>query len=185
MRFEWNTPAAWNSVEGVSRPNLLHVVGHAVSLGAISGESALEWIHGLDLDAVGLADDAYGRFPFSVDEVKPFLAAAGASQPPAEAAAEMTRLLARLPEPASPVQIAYGIVDVWRHYHGLVDPDGRHGGRCSCLMNCPEMPDAIRALDEATQRYYEGHHELATPDCFGLHDEQFNASLEPLVQRCV
>ena len=50
VRFEWNTPAAWNSVEGVSRPNLLHVVGNSVSLGAISGESALERIHGLSLE---------------------------------------------------------------------------------------------------------------------------------------
>lgn len=185
MRFEWNTPAVWNSVEGVSRPNSLHVVGYAVSLGAINGESALEWIHGLDLEAVGLPDDAYGRFPFSVGEVKPFLAAAGVSGDPEQAAVELTRVLARLAAPASPVQIAYGIIDVWRRYHGIVDPDGRHDGRCSCLMNCPKMPDAIRALDEATQRYYEEHHDLATPGCFGLHDEQFNASLEPLVQRCV
>src|SRR6188508_3156034 len=101
MRFEWNTPAAWNSVDGVSRPNLLHVVGHAMSLGAISSESALEWIHGLDLEAVGLPDDAYGRFPFSVGEVKPFLVAAGVSGDPEQAAVELTRVLARLPAPAS------------------------------------------------------------------------------------
>jgi hypothetical protein len=156
-----------------------------MALGAIAGESALAWIHGLDLDAIGLPDDAYGRFPFSVDEVKPFLEAAGVSVDPEQAAREMTGVLARLPAPATSVEIAYGIIDVWRWYHGIVDPDSHHGGRCSCLMNCPKMPNAIRALDEATERYYEEHHELVTPDCFGLHDEQFNASLEPLVQRCV
>ena len=51
-------------------------------------------------------------------------------------------------------------------------------------MNCPEMPDAVRGLDEAIQRYYEEHHDLPVPDCFGADDVAFHASLEPIIQRC-
>ena len=169
-------------MEGVLRPNVLSVVGYAVSLGAVSSESALEWIHGLDLDASGLPDDAYGRFPFSADEVASFLEAVGASTEPRVAAVEMTCLLVRLPPPFTPLQVASSILDVWRHLHETIG--ARHGSHCACLMNCPEMPAAIRALNEATERYYEDHHDLPVPDCFGVNDTVFQASLEPIIQEC-
>ena len=60
----------------------------------------------------------------------------------------------------------------------------RHADHC-CLMDCELMPPGIRALDTVLQTYYEQHHELPTPDCFGASDESFRQSLRPLLQNCL
>ena len=105
--------------------------------------------------------------------------------PPVDAAVKMTERLVALEDTLNETALALNILDVWRHCHDLTAAGSDHAGHCSCLMTCSRMPRGIRTPDEALQTYYENHHDLQAPDCFGSSDESFRLSLRPLIRRCL
>jgi hypothetical protein len=159
-------------------------MGLAYSLGGTRPEALLEFIRGWNLSDANLPERAYGAYPHKADEVEPFLKSADALMRPTAAAVRMTERLISLEPVMNESVLALTVLDVWRHCHDREFGSG-HGAHCACLLNCPQMPQGIRALDEAVETYYERHHDQPAPECFGSSDESFRRSLRPLIRRCL
>ena len=178
-------PARWpGGAAAPSGPGALTVIGWAFALSASSADEALEDIRRLDLSAAGVSERALGHYPMTAAEVERFLVEAGVLTTPEDAAVAASGALAALGDERSPVDVTSNVLDLWRRAHTTFDPGADHVGRCDCLFHCPLVPAAIRALDEANQVYYEAHHELPAPECFGASDPEQLAALRRLLAAC-
>ena len=182
--FEWPKPQWWVSVAPHSVPDIVQIMGLVYSLRAARPEALLDFLRGSKISDLDLPPEVLGAYPHQPAEVEAFLKAAGALVSPKDAAIEVARRLVAIDSRMNEVVLAQNVLDVWRHGHELIAANVRHADHC-CLMDCELMPPGIRALDTVLQTYYEQHHELPTPDCFGASDESFRQSLRPLLQNCL
>ena len=184
--FEWQQPDWWQKVAPGTVRDTVALMGQIYSLRATRSEdSLLEFLRRLTISETDLSVRVLGAYPLAPADVKSFLAAADAILQPPAAAARITERLIGLEGTIDETTRARNILDVWQHCHDLIVGDAHRGDHCLCLMHCEHMPRGIRTLDEAVQTYYEQHHELPVPECFGSSDESYRQSLRPLLRRCL
>ena len=183
--FEWHQPDWWQKVAPGTVQDSVTVMGLVYSLHGARPEALLEFLRRLTISDSDLPAHVLGAYPLAPADMESFLASAGAILTPAAAAVRITERLIALDAPLNETTLARNILDVWRHCHDLIVSDAHRGDHCSCLMNCQQMPQGIRSLDEAVQTYYEQHHQLPVPECFGSSDESYRQTLRPLLRRCL
>jgi len=183
--LEWRQPDCWQEVAPGTVGNSVAVIGLIYSLRGASPEDLFESINRLSIAETDLSIRALGAYPLAAADVESFLRCAGAVLDPAIAAAKISERLIALEASINETTLARNVLDVWQHCHSLVVSEAHHGNHCSCLLNCDQMPRGIRSLDEAVQSYYEQHHHVPVPECFGSSDDSYRQSLGPLLRRCL
>lgn len=183
--LDWYKPEWWSERGARTGRDGFDVIAIAYSLRAVDAEAVLAFVQEWHLGETDLPDSAFGAYPLTAGDVEPFLASADQLRSAEAAATEITSRLVRLAGSMNEVIVALNILDVWRRRHDLLDDAHHHGGGCACLMNCAHTPRGIQVLDETVQTYYEQHHELSWPECYGTNDEPFRARVGELVRTCL
>lgn len=183
--LDWYKPEWWSERGARTGRDGFDVLAIAYALRAVDAAAVLEFMQQWHLGETDLPDRAFAAFPLTAGDVEPFLASANQLRSAEMAAIEITSRLMTLAGAMNEVIVALNILDVWRRRHDLLGDRHPHGDRCACLMNCDHTPQGIRALDESAQTYYEQHHELSWPECFGTNDELFRLRIAALVRNCL